>query len=163
MNRTSKSSSLLALAMLLFAALACSSGGSDTSTGNGNSSAAAPTATATASTEFTIDEAEMRKADDAGKITDETVTSYSRNEKLFCYVDWDNPKANTKLKFSWVVVEAGGAKNVVLKEFSLTTENELQNEASAAYTPGKPLPKGSYKVDIYVNDKLQRSVPFTIE
>jgi hypothetical protein len=114
--------------------------------------------------EFKLLKAEMRKADSGGEMTKEVVNSFSQSEqKIFCYINWGNPKVGTKIKFAFVAVDAGGASNETFKEFNLTTENELQNEAFGSLTLTKPLPKGSYKVDIYVNDKLERSVPFTIE
>lgn len=115
------------------------------------------------SNELRLADAEMRKDDGNGKMSKEVVNSFGQSEKIYCFISWDNPKANTKIKFAFVAVEAGGAQNQTFKEFDLTTENEEQNEAFGSLNPTKPLPKGSYKVDIYINDKLERSVPFTIE
>lgn len=161
MKNNSPISNLLTLGLLLFAALACST----SSTSNeGNSSQPAQGAPAAASTEFKLDRLELRGDDGSGSPSDDVVTAYSQaDKKLHCYLNWDNPKANTRLKISWVAVDAGGAKNTVIKDFTLVTENELQNEAFANLKPTKMLPKGSYKVDVQVNDKLERSVPFAIE
>jgi hypothetical protein len=115
------------------------------------------------SNQVKIDVAEMRKGDGNGEMTKEVVNSFSQSDKkIYCYINWDNPKARTRIKFAFVVADAGGAKNQTLKEFNLTTENELQNEAFGSLELTKPLPKGGYKVDIYVNDELERTVPFSI-
>jgi len=158
MNYSTKLSGLLAVLVLLCVSLACSESGaetSDTDSVNTEKSVAA-------SGEFTLDKAEMRENED-GEMGKQTTTDYSRADKtIHCYINWDNPKANTKIKFAYIAVDAGGAKNQTIKEFNLTTENELQNEAFGKLKPTKPLPAGSYKVDVYVNDKLARTVPFTI-
>jgi hypothetical protein len=115
------------------------------------------------SNQVKIDVAEMRKGDGNGEMTKEVVDSFSQlDKKIYCYINWDNPKANTRIKFAFVVADAGGAKDQTFKEFNLTTENELQNEAFGSLELTKPLPKGDYKVDIYVNDRLERTVPFRI-
>ncbi len=115
------------------------------------------------SDELKLDVAEMRKDDGNGDVSEEVVNSFSQTDKkIHCYINWDNPKADTKLKFVYIAVDAGGAKNETVKEFTLVTENELQNEAHGSLTLSKPLPKGSYQVEVYVNDKLEHTLPFRI-
>ncbi len=162
MNRSSKLSSILALSLMLFAVIACSSSG-DSSNSNNPSNANTASSPVEASKEFKIDTAEMRKDDGNGAFSEEVVNSFSQSDKkIHCYIDWDNPKIGTQIKFVFVAIDAGGAKNETIKEISIVTENELQNEAHGSLKPNKPFPKGSYKVDIYVNDKLARTVPFKI-
>ena len=113
--------------------------------------------------EFKLKSAEMRKDDGSGKMSNEVVTSYTQNDKkLHCFINWENGKANTKIKFVYVAVEAEDVKNETLKEVSIVTENEAQNQAWGSIKITGTLAKGSYKVDIYINDKLERSVPFKI-
>lgn len=162
MNYSTKLSGSLAVLILLCVGLACSeSSGSETAERNSNDNQSNKEIVLT-NGEFALDKAEMR-VDKNGEMSAETTTNFSRSDKtIHCYINWDNPKANTKIKFAYSVVDAGGAKNQKLKEFGLTTENELQNEAYGKLKPTKPLPAGNYKVDIYINDKLARTVPFTI-
>jgi hypothetical protein len=165
MNRSSKISSLLALSLLLFVVIACSSSGNSNSNSSSSSSpdgntASGPTGDAS---EFKIDVAEMRKDDGNGEMSKEVSNTFTQSDKkIHCYINWDNPKTGTKIKFVYIAVDAGGAKNETIKELSMITENELQNEAHSSLKPTKPLPKGSYKIDIYVNDKPARTVPFKI-
>lgn len=160
MNNASKLSSLLAIALLVFVALACSSSEGSSSNSNSNDSSSP---TASSSNEFKIDIAEMRKDDGNGTMSSEVSNTFTQSEKkIHAYINWDNPKGGIKIKFVYIAVDAGGAKDVTIKEISMITENELQNEARGAVKPTKPLPKGKYKVDIYINDKLERSLPFTI-
>ena len=160
MNRSAKLSSLLALGLLLFAVIACSTS-ENANNGSPNNSNSANVAETPG--EFKIDVAEMRKDDGNGQVSSEVTSTFTPDDKkIHCYINWDNPKAGVKIKFTYVAVDAGGAKNETIKELSLITGNELQNEAHSSVNPIKPLPKGSYKVDIYINDKLTRTVPFKI-
>ena len=110
-----------------------------------------------------IDVAEMRKDDGEGKISSNVTDTFSRSDrKIYCYISWDNPKAGTKFKFVHVAVDAGGAKNEPLDEIVLVTENDFQNEGNSSWSFRRPQPRGDYRFDIYVNDKLERSVPFKI-
>lgn len=161
MNHTSKLSGLLALSLIVLVALACSS--SEGSSGSSNSNDSTSPAASNSSNEFKIDIAEMRKDDGNGEMSNEVSATFTQAEKkIHAYINWDNPQAGVKIKFVYIAVDAGGAKDVTIKELSMMTESELQNEARGTLKPTKPLPKGSYKVDIYINDKQERTLTFRI-
>ncbi len=111
------------------------------------------------SNEVTVEIAEMRKDDGNGKMSIEVTNTFSQTDKaIHCYVQWRNPKAGTRVKFGWT---APGKKT----EFSdHLTESDKENAFSQSLEMGKgqPLPKGTYKVEIYVNDKLERTLHFEI-
>jgi len=114
--------------------------------------------------EFTLDVAEMRKDDGKGQISKEATETFSQSEKkIHCYISWDNPKSGTRIKFVYIAVDAGTLQNETIKKINLVTENDTDNLAHSSLTPRKPFPKGSYKVDIYINDKLARTVEYKIE
>lgn len=163
-NYSTKLSGVFAILILLAAGLACSDAETSDESANSNAPAANVQTTPEDSEAFAIEKAEMRDSDENGELGENVVTSFKRSDKkIHCYVGWNNSKADTRLKFVWLAADAGGAKNYKLKEIELKTENEFQNYVSAVLTITKPLPRGAYKVDVYVNDKLERSVPFTIE
>lgn len=164
-NHSTKLSGFIAILILLAAGLACSDADIQSESANNNATVVNAQSTADASSEaFAIERAEMRDSDENGELGANVVTSFKRSDKkIHCYVGWNNSKADTRLKFVWLAADAGGAKNYKLKEIELKTENEFQNYVSAVLTITKPLPRGAYKVDVYVNDKLERTVPFTIE
>jgi len=113
--------------------------------------------------ELALDAAEMRKDDGNGQISEETTETFSQSDKkIHCYISWENPKSGTKIKFVYIAVDAGNLKNETIKEIDLVTENDTYNSAHGSLIPRKPLPKGGYKVDVYLNDKLVQTVEFEI-
>lgn len=163
-NHSTKLSGFLAILILLTVGLACSDAEIQSNSANNDAPAANVQSTPDASEDFAIERAEMRDSNENGELGENVVTSFKRSDKkIHCYVGWNNSKIDTRLKFVWLAANAGGVKDYKLKEIELKTENEFQNYVSAVLTITKPLPRGSYKVDVYVNDRLERSVPFTIE
>ncbi|MGQ9548716.1 MAG: hypothetical protein ACUVWS_08805 [Roseiflexus sp.] len=102
---------------------------------------------------------------DAWMATDETgsarVTTYSPFDTFFAIIDLRNAPATTRLKAVWTAVNIGG--NPI---------NEVINETSAEMGSGilnfrlslqEPWPSGEYKVDIYLNDKLEKTLTFEVQ
>jgi hypothetical protein len=120
--------------------------------------------TSTASSdELSIDVAEMRKDDGSGKMSEDATTTYTQQDRhIHSYFNWDNGKAGTRIRFVYIAVDAGGVKERQLNESKLVVENEFQNEAYSSLKLNRRLPKGKYKVDIYINDKVERSLPFEV-
>jgi hypothetical protein len=112
--------------------------------------------------ELTLQTAEMRKDDGNGQSSDQSTETFSQAENIHCYIDWEKPKSGTKIKFVYIAVDAGTLKNETIKEVNLVTVNDTDNLANSSLTSKKPFPKGQYKVDIYINDKLARTVQFEI-
>jgi hypothetical protein len=81
---------------------------------------------------------------------------------IHCFVSLDNPKVGTRIKVVTIAVDAGGAKNRQISESTVVMENEFDDTVRSHLTVDRPLPKGDYKVDIYINDKLGGSMPFKI-
>ena len=114
------------------------------------------------STDVAIDVAEIRK-DDGGQMSNEVSDTFTQSDKaIHRLVTLDNPRMGTRIKFVTIAVDAGGVQNEPINETTFVTENESQNEVRSSLTLNKPLPKGDYKVDIYLNDKLERTLPFKI-
>ena len=77
-------------------------------------------------TEISIDTAEMRK-DDSGKMSSEVTDTFTLSDKVIhCYIDLDNPKTGTRIKFVHVAVDAGGAKNETMKREHLDHEKRIR-------------------------------------
>ena len=115
------------------------------------------------SNEVSIDVAEMRKDDGSGKMSSEVSDTFTQSDKVIhCFVSLDNPKVGTTIKVVTIAVDAGGAKNRQISESTVVMENEFDDTVRSHLTVDRPLPKGDYKVDIYINDKLGGSMPFKI-
>lgn len=103
-----------------------------------------------ASAQLSKDEAGAQKA-----------TSFGPEDVVYLTVGLANAPDDTKVKAVWTAVNAQGANaNTVLDDAELTSGSatltfDLQND--------NPWPAGSYKVDLYLNDKLDRTLDFNVE
>lgn len=85
-------------------------------------------------------------------------TAYTPTDKFFVIVELANAPDDTVTKAVWTGVElANGEKNVKLLENEFTSGNKkIYFTASGDWAVGK------YKVDIYLNDKLDRTLEFEV-
>lgn len=98
-------------------------------------------------------------ADEAG--TQET-TGFAQDQKTFyCIVQLANAPEDTKLKAVWTAVEVEGEQpNTLIDQAETTAGN--QNQFTFSLTNDQPWPIGKYKVDLYLNDKLDRTLEFEV-
>jgi hypothetical protein len=101
--------------------------------------------------------------DDNGKPGDST-TSFSADEHVvFCVIHLNKAKSGTKVKFTWLAVDVEGMpKNEELKSIDYTT-NSFENLVHGNLSRQNDWPKGSYKVDVYINGYLDKSIDYTVE
>ena len=134
--KTHKIQILLVIAILISAALAC---GGSISTAN-------------------ISSAKMA-ADSEG--TQET-TVFAPDQTFYCIVELANAPDDTKLKAVWTAVEVEGEEqNVLIDEAEITAEEG--NIFTFDLTNNGLWPVGKYKVDLYLNDKLDRTLEFEVQ
>ncbi len=101
---------------------------------------------------------------DAWMATDESgntrVTSYSSFDDFYAIVDLRNAPDSTSLKAVWTAVNAEGVPaNEVINETTATIGSGLLH---FRLTNSNAWPTGKYKVDIYLNDKLDKTVEFEV-
>lgn len=90
-------------------------------------------------------------------------TTYTQDAVFYAIVDLANAPDDTVVKASWYAVNAQDTDpNFFIDEASITSNDgrltfNLQNQA------GRLWPTGSYRVDIYLNDKLDRSLEFSVQ
>ena len=88
-------------------------------------------------------------------------TIFAQNETFYCTVVLKNAPENTNVKASWTAMEVAGEQpNTFLDEAELTTASgtlhfELINEGF--------WPVGKYKVDIFLNGGLERTLEFEVQ
>jgi len=89
-------------------------------------------------------------------------TVFSPTDTFHAIVELKNAPDDTTLKAVWIAVDVPDVDpNFVIEETSTTSNGndlitfDLSNDTT--------WPTGSYKVDIYLNDKLDRSLEFTVE
>ena len=107
-----------------------------------------------------IKSAEMAKGFKDNKAVNSTTTFAPTDNPLHSVVEINNPKKESKLKAVWSVVEAAGQKDILIDETELTLDNK--NIADFTLSLPREWPKGKYKVDLYLDGKLDRTLNFTV-
>ena len=115
--------------------------------------------------DVTIEKTVLAKKTDDGF---DPVKSFKPTDTFAVLVFLSEAKVGTKLKAVWTIVDAGGAqdKKIMEKKIELTPEAVEVKEANRinfSLEPEDPFPTGDYKVDIYLNGELAKTVPFTIK
>ena len=103
-----------------------------------------------------ISEAKLAK-DEAG---DETTTTFAQGDSFYAIVEVANAPDDTAVKAEWTAVEADGVEpNFVIGEKELAGGGTL----TFSLNNDQLWPVGQYKVDLYLNDELERTLEFTVE
>lgn len=88
-------------------------------------------------------------------------TVFAPDETFYCVVELANAPDDTTVKASWTAVEVEGVEpNLFIDETELTTGSgtlhfELSND--------NLWPTGKYKVDLYLDGKLERTLDFEVQ
>ena len=84
--------------------------------------------------------------------------------KFHAVVSLSNAPSDTKVKAVWVAVDVGeaAAPNTTLDQTEVTVEGSRNIDFTLTPDSGG-WPPGQYKVDIYLNDKLDRTLNFTVK
>lgn len=152
----------LAAGLLLCIVLACNFS-KTTSNRNSNSESSAGSSASTSGPGEFISEIRMAKDDGSGDPQDDSVTVFSPGDRtVHCVVKLKDSESGTKMKFSWWIVDAGGDKNEKIKEIDYTTRS-LENVVHGHLTLPQDWPKGKYKVDVYVNGNVDKTINYSVE
>jgi hypothetical protein len=85
---------------------------------------------------------------------------FSTTQPFFCQVELANAPDDTKVKAAWTAVDVEGADaNTAIDE----TEVESGGTVTFRLDNEGPWPVGKYKVDLYLNDKLDRTLEFEVK
>jgi hypothetical protein len=92
--------------------------------------------------------------------TQET-TVFAPDQVIYCLVQLANAPDDTKVKADWIAVEAQGAEpNTKIADAEKTSSDGL---IIFDLSNTQPWPTGKYKVDLYLNDKLNRTLEFQVQ
>ncbi|MDP9074698.1 MAG: hypothetical protein M3N98_11080 [Actinomycetota bacterium] len=88
-------------------------------------------------------------------------TNFPPNSTFHAVIQVTGAVAGTKVKTSWTAVDANGQQNQLIdeKEVDVSTDGPID----AYLTLPRPWPTGQYKVDVYLNNTLDRSIPFNVQ
>jgi hypothetical protein len=85
---------------------------------------------------------------------------------IFCILDFEGSDAIKAIKGVLIAVDVGDKAPPNFKVLEKVIPFDGHNSGTAKFDFSKPnagWPVGKYKVDIYLNDKLAQSAPFTVE
>ncbi|HKP45121.1 MAG TPA: hypothetical protein VJT50_00855 [Pyrinomonadaceae bacterium] len=154
-----RQSAWLAASMLFFAVLACNLGKNTNRNGNDNSN---NSRTEEATSGSAIKEIHMAKDNGEGQPGDRTDTFSSSDRTIHCVATLNEAKSGTEMRFSWWIVDADGTQNKKIKDIDYTTKT-LENVIHGHLTLPQDWPSGRYKVQVYVNGNLDKTVQYSVE
>jgi len=99
----------------------------------------------------------------------EPVKSFKPDDTFTVLVFLNEPVIGTQLKAIWTIGDAGGQqdKEILEKNIEVTPEAitgvEEPNRINFSLSHKDPFPTGDYKIEIYLNDELAKTVEFKIE
>jgi hypothetical protein len=89
-------------------------------------------------------------------------STYAQDQPFICIVELANAPEDTLLKAVWTAVQVEGEDpDLLIDEAQMTAGNNTQ--FTFDLTNDSLWPIGKYKVDIYLNDKLDRTLEFSVE
>jgi len=159
----------LAAALLLFAVLACnlsknrnnSNNSNANSNSNSNRISAAPIINRPANADVYVDRIRMAK-DDNGQPGEATTSFAPSDHIVHCVADLNKAKGGTKMKFVWKAVDVANGQNGEIRTVEYTTKS-FENKVRGHLTKPTDWPTGSYRVEVYVNGNLDKTIDYTIE
>ncbi len=160
--RMNPGSTKLIRAILFFAlaaclAGACKSGKSNLNAGNGNAS----TANSAVPSGKNIDDIYMAR-DHNGEPGESSEVFGPADRRIYCVAKLKDPVPATRVKFSWWVVSAKGAENEKIYDMDYTTKEKEEIVHSHLFLQND-WPPGKYKVEVFVNDNLDKIINFAVE
>ena len=155
----------LAAALLLFTVLACNlsknnnnSNHSNNKNSNSNKPIAQPTRAPNA--DVFVEKISLAK-DNNGEAGEATTTFEPSDSKIHCVITLNKAKAGTKIRTVWIAVDVAGTKNDEIKTLDYTT-NSFEKEIAGFITWKGDWPKGQYRLEVYINGNLDKTIEYTI-
>jgi hypothetical protein len=113
-------------------------------------------------TNVEITKAYLAKDNGSGEPGDEAESFSASDRTIHCIVELDHPAEGTAVKFDWIAVDAGELKDNSIKQLDYTTK-ALEKKIHAHLTSPRDWLEGDYKVDVYLNDQLAKSITYKVE
>lgn len=151
----------LAAGLLVFVVLACNLGKMKNANTNSNSNSNASTEADTGSGNA-IKEIHMAKDDGNGDPGEETSSFAPGDKTVHCVATLKEAKSGTKMRFAWWAVDVQDTQNKKIQEINYSTK-ALENVIHGHLTYPQDWPTGKYKVEVYVNGDLDRTVFYTVQ
>ncbi len=89
-------------------------------------------------------------------------STFSTDQTFYSIVKVKNAPEDTVLKAVWIAVDVEGVEpNYLISEYEITTGND--NEFTFNLENDQSWPSGTYKVDLYLNDTLEKTLEFSVQ
>ncbi|HXI75201.1 MAG TPA: hypothetical protein VNG94_06410 [Pyrinomonadaceae bacterium] len=156
----------LAAGLLLFALLACNlsknSNNANNSNKNSNENKAAKSQpTRPANADVYVNRVYMAK-DKNGQPGDETTSYEPTDLTVHCIIELNKAKKGTEVRYVWKIWDVEGEKDKEIKTTDYTT-NSFENKVHGHLQLPSDWPKGTYRVEVYINGNLDKTIDYTIE
>ncbi|HEX2911372.1 MAG TPA: hypothetical protein VH186_11220 [Chloroflexia bacterium] len=92
-----------------------------------------------------------------------TTTFSPTDNPIHAVVKLENPSADAKITGVLTAVNAGGEQNFEVARKDLALEAGKSYTANFTFSLAQDWPVGQYKFDLYLNDKLEKTVNFTVQ
>jgi hypothetical protein len=93
-------------------------------------------------------------------------TTFAPTDTIHAVVEVANAPDDTKVKGVWTIIDAVDASGAAVKDAKLgETEyvtKDIGTSIDFTFQPNQPLPIGKYKAEIYLNDKLDKTLEFEV-
>src|SRR5256885_13667094 len=147
-------SSWLAAGLLLFALLACNlsknTNNSNDSNKNTNANKSTPQPTRAANADVYVDRVFMAK-DKGGQAGVETSTYDASEHTVHCIAELNKAKKGTEIRFVWKTIDVvGEARDKDFRTTDYSTKS-FENKIHGHLTRESDWPKGTYRVEIFIN------------
>ncbi|HLY57939.1 MAG TPA: hypothetical protein VKS60_20420 [Stellaceae bacterium] len=99
------------------------------------------------------------------EITGESTKFAPDTADIFCVLEFEGSDTVKAIRGMLIAVDVGAKAppNFKVLEKTLDFNNDSGNAKFDFSKPNAGWPVGKYKVDVYLNDKLAKSAPFTVE
>ncbi len=153
----------LAGGLLLFTVLACnlSKNTNNSNSNNSNSNKSSSSNTRAANADVYIEQINTAK-DNNGEPGESTTSFEPGDRSIHCVAELNKAKAGTQVRFVWTALDVEGSKNKEIKTIDYTTKS-FENKVHGHLTLPYDWPKGTYKVEVYINGALDKTINYTVE
>ena len=152
----------LAAGLLIFVVLACGNLNKNTKTNSNSNSNSSTSTESDLGSGLAIEDIHMAKDDGNGDPGEKTDSFAPSDRTIHCVTNLKTAKSGTQMKFSWWIVDADGTKNKKIKDIDYTT-GALENVVHGHLSLPQDWPAGKYKVQVYVNGDLDRTVFYSVK
>jgi hypothetical protein len=156
----------LAAGLLIFAVLACNLNKNSNNSNNSNSntsstkSSTPPVINRPANADVYVRKIYMAR-DKNGEPGLSTTSFEPGDRTIHCVIELNKGKSGTTVKFVWRAVDVAGMKNEEVKTIDYTTRS-FENKVHGHLTLPYDWPKGKYRVEIYINSELDKTIDYTV-